>query len=294
MTTPPVRYKSPAAEARFKAKYESLLSTWHIQPESIWVTTEFGESHVLVAGAKDAPPIVLIPGAQATAGMWGPLASKLSLERKLYCVDLIDQVGLSRPTNVLSSPEDSDLWLGQTLDGLGLAQPDLVGNSIGAFIAAKYASANPDRVSSLVLTAPAATVSTVSPLYILKVIASMSLPIERLKTKFLLSTGAGAVSVGDPLFQVLQCAMSESNIVSKLVPRALTEQELLALTMPVLLLQGRRDSVNSGAAEEICQRMAASIPNLDCETLDDAGHLWAQEHFIKAGELIAQFLKCAR
>ncbi|MEQ9450814.1 MAG: alpha/beta hydrolase [Pseudomonadales bacterium] len=289
----PALYNSPESEARFRSAYETLLKSWQIEVSSTWVNTDFGETHVLVAGTSSAPPIVSVPGAQGTAAMWGHVASTLASDRSIYCVDLIDQVGLSRPKRVMSNPEDGDHWFRQTMDGLGLDYFDLVGNSLGSFIAAKFASAYSERVRSLVLTAPAATVASVSPAYVLKVLTSMNIPIKKIKTRFLLGTGAGSVGPDDLLFRVLNSAMLESRLVSKLLPRALSSRELGALTMPVLLIQGQKDRVNAGSAEENCQRAKLSVQRLTCETLADAGHLWSPAQFLRAGEMIKEFIRSA-
>lgn len=293
-TSVPDRYKSPEAEARFQSDYENLLGVWDIAFESRWVSTEYGESHLLVAGCDEAPPMVLVPGAQGTSGMWRSIAAALAPVRRLYCLDHIDQVGPSRPRRVLSDPNDSDAWLGQVLDGLGLEHVDLLGNSIGSFICGKYASAYPDRLRSLVLTAPAATVASVSPLYILQVLVSMNLPGVFLKDRFLLRSGAGKVSADDPLFRVLRSAMYEGRVVSKLLPRSLTPTELASLSMPVLLIQGGRDKVNSITAAEVCEKLDELVPIIICENFEDAGHLWAPEHFSKAGVVVRAFYENAK
>jgi len=128
----PSLYKSEAAQARFATAYQALLDSWTIDYESLWLNTDFGATHVLLAGAADAPAAMMVPGAQGTAGMWGGVAQALASGRRIYCLDLIDQVGLSRPTRVLSSSDDADLWLSQVLDALEAEQVDLIGNSLGA------------------------------------------------------------------------------------------------------------------------------------------------------------------
>lgn len=123
-------FKSASAEARFQAAYRSLLNDWKNEFQSTWVNTDFGETHVIISGSLNNPPLVMIPGAQGTAGMWGSVASVLSHTRQICCIDLIDQVGLSRPGKALSSIDDSNLWLKQTLDGLGLGRVDAVNSRL--------------------------------------------------------------------------------------------------------------------------------------------------------------------
>jgi len=283
-------FKSSSAEARFHLAYESLLADWENDFQSEWVNTDFGETHVITSGLPNGTPLVLIPGAQGTAGSWGSVISGLSNGRKIYCIDLIDQVGLSRPTSVLSNTADSDLWLMQTLDGLGLDQVDVVGSSLGSFIAAKFASAYPKRIRTLTLTAPAATIANINLFYILQVILVMTIPGSFLKTRFLLKSGAGQIDAKNSLFKVLHAAMFGSSVISKLIPRLLTNDELEALEMPVLLILGEKDIVNTQTPSAICEKLATHIQKLRCEIFADAGHLWAPKHFKSAGEFIESFL----
>lgn len=63
--------------------------------------------------------------------------------------------------------------------------------------------------------------------------------------------------------------------------------------MPLLLILGEKDGVNTKSPSVICERLATCIPKLNCEILDDAGHLWGPKHFESAGGLIDKFLESA-
>jgi len=73
----------------------------------------------------------------------------------VYAVDIIGEAGNSeeyRPdlyTNAFS------LWMKDVLDALGLEKAILIGNSLGGWMAPKFATAYPERVSKLVLVASA-------------------------------------------------------------------------------------------------------------------------------------------
>lgn len=286
-------FRSAANEQRFQTSYTSLLEGWDVGYRSVFVDTEFGRTHVISSGDSGSP-VVLVPGAQGTAGMWGQVVSKLSTTHKTFSIDLIDQVGRSEPARVLTNSEDSTLWLKQTLDALNLHQVDqvdLVGNSLGSFVSASYACRYPERVRTLTLTAPAATVSNVRLGYIAQVLFSMNLPGGYWKKRFLLKSGAGLVTEEDKLFGVLYAAMQNSNVVSQLIPRYLGRRELAKLQMPVLLILGQKDGVNNESPTEITQKMSGMLPQFNCEVFDDAGHLWAPKHFDQAGQLIETFLR---
>lgn len=283
-------YKSAEAQTRFEIAHKTLLNSWQVDFKSKWITTDFGETHVMMAGNVDSKAMVFVPGAQGTAAMWGPVVQPLAQGRQIFCVDLIDQVGLSKPSQVLKSSDDATRWLTQVLEALQLNDVDLVGNSLGSFVAASFAVNNPERVTSLTLTAPAATVSIVSPAYIFQVMFAMGMPGAYFKRRFLLNSGAGLVDRSDPLLNLLLAAMVESQVISKLIPQALKKEALARLTMPVLLLQGGMDKVNAHKPDAICTRLKTVIPHIESATYKTAGHLWSRDHLSAAGERIKQFV----
>ena len=69
-------------------------------------------------------------------------------------------------------------WFAEIEEGLGIPKIDLLGISLGGFIAHRYASVNPDKVNKLALIVPAGIVQA----SVLKGIMSMIVPM--LKYKF--------------------------------------------------------------------------------------------------------------
>lgn len=55
-------YKDSTCEQKMLQLYDELLSNLNIEYEEIIVNTRFGPTHVLVAGDKNAPPIMTIHG----------------------------------------------------------------------------------------------------------------------------------------------------------------------------------------------------------------------------------------
>ncbi|HVJ92623.1 MAG TPA: alpha/beta fold hydrolase [Labilithrix sp.] len=154
-----IMFKSDDARAVIEGAYERFRATIPGTTSSRIVPTRHGETHVLVAGRADAPPLVLLHGAlassaHATAEL-GPL-----LER--HCVYAPDVLGQSvksadaRPS--LDGPAYAE-WLVDVLDGLKLANPIVYGVSWGGFAALKLAAFAPSRIDKLVLLVPAGVVN---------------------------------------------------------------------------------------------------------------------------------------
>jgi pimeloyl-ACP methyl ester carboxylesterase len=120
------------------------------------VRTRFAE-----AGDPAAPGVVLLHG---TGGHWETFAPNLAaLSEHFHCV-AIDMVG-----NGFSEKPDYDyeieVYVRQVqavLDHFGLAHASLIGMSLGAWVAARFALDLPDRVDKVILMSPAGLIATAS------------------------------------------------------------------------------------------------------------------------------------
>jgi pimeloyl-ACP methyl ester carboxylesterase len=123
-------------------------------------TVEIGARRVHLLQGGSGAPIVLLPGAGGTAGLFAPLLNELRGVR-IIAPDRPGQ-GLSDPIDLpRKSYRDSAVgWLDRLLDELGLDTTTLLGHSGGAMWALWYALDRPARVDRLVLIGPPAVPGT--------------------------------------------------------------------------------------------------------------------------------------
>lgn len=98
----------------------------------------------------DGPPVVLLHGPGGWAGHWMQVLPELVTTHRVVAPDLPDQ-GASYVENGAVDAERIGSWLGELIDATCATPPVLVGQALGGAIAATYASANPTRLSALVL-----------------------------------------------------------------------------------------------------------------------------------------------
>jgi len=55
-------YRSSGGEAEILALYDGALTRLGVEYESTKIDTRFGDTHVLVTGPENAPPLVILPG----------------------------------------------------------------------------------------------------------------------------------------------------------------------------------------------------------------------------------------
>lgn len=105
--------------------------------------------HYFCSGRRGTP-IVMIHGLGSSAATWSPLMLRLSKEYLVYAPDMpgfgrtpIAPEGVNIGTHVL--------YLKRFLDALGFPRVTLVGNSLGGWIATRFAATYPENVERLYL-----------------------------------------------------------------------------------------------------------------------------------------------
>lgn len=112
--------------------------------------------------AGEGPPIVLLHGIGSASGSW---VHQLASLGSRYAVVACDAPGYGESTPLASpAPEAADYAaaLADFLDALGLARVSLVGQSLGAIMAAAFARHYPERTHNLVLASPAVGHGTIN------------------------------------------------------------------------------------------------------------------------------------
>jgi pimeloyl-ACP methyl ester carboxylesterase len=113
--------------------------------------TEAGVLRYHEAGPADGPPLLMLHGSGPGVTGWRNFRGNLDLFAKHFrCLVLeFPGFGVSDPTDkhpmVAAMPA-----VERFLDGLGVAQADVIGNSMGGVVGTRFAIAQPDRVRRLV------------------------------------------------------------------------------------------------------------------------------------------------
>jgi len=275
----------------FSAAYQSVLQQWTAPYEEKYIPTSFGETHVIVSGSEDAPPILFLHAFFATAAVWYPNAGALSQGYRTYAVDVLGEANLSRPTRPIKSIDEMIQWLIELLDGLGIQQTFLVGNSFGAFLCASLAMHLPQRVRGMVLIGPSATFKSITPFYVHMFLPKMFgmlfpwfpwLPQIIQSSLKWMRNGLPANPGWDELFYL--CMMYGGNT-NQIFPRVYKKEELGKIITPTLLLIGDRERIYNPA--ETIRIAQQAVPGLKAAIIPNAHHITA----LAQPELVNQKIK---
>jgi pimeloyl-ACP methyl ester carboxylesterase len=233
-----------------------------------------------VLEAGQGPPVVLLHGQGGWAGMWLPVAADLVRTHRVIAPDL---PGLGAST-VPGGPPDAArvlAWLGVLTERTCPEPPAIVGASLGASIAARFAIAHPERLSRLVLVdAGSLARFRPAPGVLLALVRFLARPSERTQQGFLRQVavdpararaqqGADARAYGLELARTPSVRAANRRLLRELGTRAIPSEQLAGIAMPTTLVWGRQDRVmRLRIAEEASARYGWPL-----EVIEDAGHL---------------------
>ncbi len=150
----PPYYVTPAGYAALMAWYDRALRRLRVPFESRYVPTRYGSTHLLTAGAPDAPPLLLLHGINTNAAVWIPQINGLAQAFYVIAPDVTGFAGKSAATRLPYRGAHYGLWAQDVLDALGVGQVSAAGSSAGGFFALRMALAAPGRVQRLALLNP--------------------------------------------------------------------------------------------------------------------------------------------
>jgi pimeloyl-ACP methyl ester carboxylesterase len=145
-------FKSEAGRQQVWESYDQLVKQWGVEVEETDLETSFGSTHIIRAGSRDLPPLLLFHGVgDNSALMWVYNARELAEHFHLIAVDTIGGPGKSRPNERYKRQGmDHKLWFGELLDGLGVEQAYAAGVSMGCLLVQTLLIAWPDRIKGIV------------------------------------------------------------------------------------------------------------------------------------------------
>jgi pimeloyl-ACP methyl ester carboxylesterase len=245
-----------------------------------------GVSTAVLEGG-DGPPVVLLHGQGGWAGMWLPVAADLVRTHRVVAPDL---PGLGA-SEVPDGPPDAArvlAWLGELVDQTCATPPVLVGASLGASIAARFAIAHPDRLSRLVLVG-AGSLGRFRPApgVVLALIRFIARPSERTQAGFLRQVAVDPARVRELMGERWEASQAYTldrartpsvraanrRLLRELGTTTIPPEELARITVPTSLIWGRHDRVmRLRIAEEASARYGWPL-----HVIEDAGHFSAEQ-----------------
>jgi pimeloyl-ACP methyl ester carboxylesterase len=284
-------YRTPQGEAAIHALYDRHLAATGIQAESRRIETRFGLTHVLLAGPRNAPPLMLLHGGNttnpSTLGWFQPLFGKY----RIIAPDTIGHPGKSAPVRLSPRDDSYGRWVVDVLDALNLTQAACIAGSYGAGILLGAAAVAPERISRAVLMIPSGLVSipwkTMFIDLVLPLLAYRRSPgrerlLKVLQPMFLENP------IPEDVIEITEAVFQHVHIEPEM-PRNVTVDEMRRFTAPVLVLAGEKDRLFP--AQKVLARARQVFPNLVAAEIIPGSPHFIPGHLLPAiNERIDQFL----
>lgn len=255
-------FKTEAGRDNFRAQYNNILSQFPF--EQRYIETAFGQTFMLTAGHESNPPVILLHGSCSNSAFWFPEIMALSSHYRVHAVDIIGEAGNSEEYRPDLDSDAFALWMKDVLGALDLEKAVLIGNSLGGWMALKFATAYPERVSRLILIASAG-LAQVRPQFLLNVEQTRQAD----GTVSMTSDIIGENSIPKEILDFMNLIVDSYNPIQALP--VYEDDQLLRLTMPVLFIDGEDDAIID--ARRSAQRLSCLIPSAVTHLLPDCGHV---------------------
>jgi pimeloyl-ACP methyl ester carboxylesterase len=293
----PAFFKTEEAEGRYMAAYDMVLRKWPVDYEDVYVPTSLGLTHVIASGPRDAPPLILLHAALATAVVWRPNVEALSQHFRVYAVDIVGQGGKTVASRKIKTRRDFADWMNEVFDGLGVESASIVGNSYGGFLALNQASLAPERVDRVVLISPAGGFVSVVPLFRSMIFRTLEGQVLRFfgaprprPDITLILGGKGHFNPDDEDWLALGGQLMGGSLrVNMIMPAVISEAEFRTIRTPTLLLIAEHEILYEPHAT--LRRAMERMPGLEGDIVADAHHLAAMAQPDAVNARIIAFLQ---
>lgn len=246
--------------------YNNLLKNFAIPYKTASIQTRFGGTFALCAGERKNPPLVLLHGSSMSSAMW--IGDMAVLYDKYYVIapDIPGEPGQSDERQLPLEGDDYAEWLLDLLNYFGLERICLVGNSLGGFLAAKFAIKYPQNVSKLVLLAPAG-IGGQNPIFgeiAMRCFSNGTSGVDELLVEI-----NGGEAIPETILNYQKLIFSAFNSRQEIIP-IFSDDELKKLTMPCFIIVGGQDIML--LSNETAERATKLMPKCKVKMLPESGH----------------------
>lgn len=265
-----LNFKTMESQNDYIKQYDETLSLISIPIQEIYVTTQYGDTHVLCCGDKMKPPLILLHAASCSSLIWYKNLEALHNDFCIYAIDLIGETSKSILTSKMKTQNDHARWLDETLETLQLEEVYVCGLSIGGWYAANYAGFFPEKINKLILLSPVQTFAKMYRSYFIKIMKMGFHPTRKNVENYIGWGSEKEDALPDSIIALFVLSVMNMNA-NISFPKWLNKKQLRKLKMPVLLMFGEQEFAFSTVKAK--RRAEATIEHLYLENVQGASHL---------------------
>ncbi len=269
-------YADDEARAAAYRSYDQVMGLWETAYTEDWVDTDYGRTHIIIAGPEDAQPVFLLPGLFADATMWYANASALAEEYRVYAVDLLVFGGKGEPSDrKIADITDYAAWFQALLDQYGYDRTAVAGLSYGSWLSLALAREIPQEISAVIMLDPSETFMKMSGIMAWQGFRYFMLfPSREKYREFFSWIGGGFADTESDIWLEHMIDVIEYGTVGMMdVPqhRVYAPEELTMVDMPVLILAGGKPIIYKDPGA-FALAAGNALPHAQIALVEGTGH----------------------
>ena len=283
-------FKRKQEKSKYIKAYNETLKLWKIPFQEENIKTSYGTAHVIITGPKNAEPLILLHGMDASSTMWYPNIKALSKNHRVYALDFLMEPGKSVSCGETISKEETITWYNEIFKHYNLKKIKLVGASRGGWLATLLASQDNHIVSKMVLLSPAQTLENLDKMHKASSALMFKLFPNKKKLENTLNAFAFYPEKIHPIYKnqfFLANKFAKTNM-SFIQMQPFSKEEIEKITIPVLIMIGDNDIVNSQKSLEKGNEL---LPKGEMVTIENAGHFLTIDQPEVVNQKIIDFLE---
>lgn len=221
-------YKSATGKKKILKLYDEQLRRLSAAYSDKWISTSFGETHLIETGNLTGIPLLVFHGGNATTAYNLLQCDFLMKDFHIYAVDTIGH---------------PDKWAGEVIEALGYESICCFGGSFGAGILAKTMCAVPEKVRRAVLYVPAGIKNALA-------INSMSMMFPMIMywithkdkwiKKCMFPVAVTEENITDDIYETAKLSIGCSKVKAGM-PSNVAEKDMKKCKAPTLVMAGEKD-----------------------------------------------------
>jgi pimeloyl-ACP methyl ester carboxylesterase len=148
-------FKSERGKKEILQLYDKKLESLNIDYEYQTIGTSFGNTNVIVTGAPENPPIIIVHGSNGCAPIALETYSNLAKAYRVYAVDVLAQPNKSAETRLSMKDNSYGEWMNEIINKLNLEAVTMAGFSFGGLVILKTLEYDESKIKEVYLSAPA-------------------------------------------------------------------------------------------------------------------------------------------
>lgn len=281
-------YKSSVGKEEILKLYDSQLARLDVAHFDKYISTSFGNTHLVETGNLQGIPLLVFHGGNATSACNLLFCGFLMKDFHIYAVDTIGHPGKSAEVSLSARNYDYGKWASEVISAIGYESISCFGGSFGAGILAKTMCVAPKKVKRAVLYVPSGiknapainSMNMMLPMFMYWITKE-----EKWLKKCMLPMAITEENIPEDIYETAKLSIKYSKVKVKM-PSNVSEQDMKKCKAPTLIMAAEKDCLFP--AKSVMPRAKRIIPNCTAYLVESRGHINYFTH--KEKQLIIDFL----